>query len=359
MEVSDTEICVTGRVSYQQLAKQVGRPTRRPAADTISVTGHLLSGSPNVLWGSEANYLYDFVTKYTVAGVESTNTGDGTMVDDLFAASRGTIDGVCFDKATFAPEEVSYYSFGHDTYLIAAGNVDIDTVAQASSFYASDASIVTESYIPADKPFLGISFGGILNTVITVFANVAPAFLFNILPLISSRGFFRSFVVGTTNTNAFPHPTPAPGQPVEDVQIDVAWDVLMDAMRDGLFTSGDGIVPSFFGVQGKRISKGGFCWEETDGTALDIVAPQGQGAALDAYIEDIVMPKLQEFGGADVSMHMGKRIKSGSALVNSALSYYESQCGVELNVNVAECYHAMCMRTNEVSEFTYPAAYFT
>jgi len=130
-------------------------------------------------------------------------------------------------------------------------------------------------------------------------------------------------------------------------------------MRDGLFTSGDGIVPSFLGVQGKRISKGGFCWDETDGAALDIVAPQGQGNKIDAYVNNIILPKLQEFGGSDVSMHMGKRIKSGSALVNSALSYYESKCGVELNVNVEECYHPMCARTNKVSEFTYPPAYFT
>jgi len=35
---------------------------------------------------------------------------------------------------------------------------------------------------------------------------------------------------GVTNTNDFPHPSPAPGQPVEDVQIDVAWNVLIEAM---------------------------------------------------------------------------------------------------------------------------------
>jgi len=106
--------------SYGQLRQAVGRgrPTRRPATDSISITGHLLlgSGNVNVLLGTEANFLHDFVTKYTVNGVQYDNTGDGTMVDNLFAASRGTLDGVCFDNATFAPEEISYYSLSHENF---------------------------------------------------------------------------------------------------------------------------------------------------------------------------------------------------------------------------------------------------
>lgn len=48
----DGSVCVTGRVSYRQLAEavrsQLNRAIFAPAAETISVNGHMTSGSANL-----------------------------------------------------------------------------------------------------------------------------------------------------------------------------------------------------------------------------------------------------------------------------------------------------------------------
>jgi hypothetical protein len=65
------EICMSGRVSYAQLTESLGgKQVRAPAAVSISVTGHLVTGTPNVVLGSEAGYLYDYVTSFTCGGIE-------------------------------------------------------------------------------------------------------------------------------------------------------------------------------------------------------------------------------------------------------------------------------------------------
>jgi len=72
---------------------------------------------------------------------------------------------------------------------------------------------------------------------------------------------------------------------------------------------------------------------------MDLIAPVGQASALDAYIGDVVVPKLQKFG--PVSVHMGKCIPvAGTSLVNASLIFYESACGVELDAApTVDCYH--------------------
>jgi len=352
-----TEICVDGRVTYRQLREAIGRPSRRPASDTVSLNGHLLTGSGNVVLGAEANYLYDYVTSYTVNGtVYQADDNSTNMVDNLFVASRGTIDAVCLDKDRFAPPEVRYYSTSHGVYWKGLfGGVNMDKVATANALFVSSKLIVTESYEEKDSaPFLG-GIGGLLNGAVSFFGGLAPSFVLRILPLLGFLGFFRLFVFGTTSTERFPHPVPAPDPRVENTQVDTAWDTLIAAMRDGLFVTAG--VPLYFNIYIKRISVGDgkACWN-TDAAAIDVQAPEGFAGRIDDFVEDIYTA-LQVHG--PVSMHMGKRFApGGSNLLEAALNHYESECGVELDVVPENCLHPACTRRNEIVEFNYPDAYY-
>ena len=343
---ADGEICITGRVSYRQLSEKVGRPIRSPAADSISVNGHLITGSGNVVLGREAGFLYDYVTKYFIDGVEFTAGTD--IADQTFTASRGLITGICLD-ASFAQDEETY-AITHDIWY--PTNVDEEQIADANVIYASSYSIVAEYYKPTN---LGPFFGTITNSLITFAAGIVPAFVFNIVPLLGLTGIFRLFVVGSVSTKDFPQGITAPDVVVEDVQIDTEWSTLLAAMEDGLFT--EERVPLYMGVLIKRIeaseaSNG--CWK-VPAASIDIQAPKGQGAKLDKYINDEVLPALKSRG--TVGLHMGKRIDNGSDLLKTALETYAA-CGVEMNLAPAKCYHTACTRTSELTGFEYPVEFY-
>ena len=343
---SDGEICITGRVSYKQLSEKVGRPIRAPAADSISVNGHLITGSGNVVLGRETGFLYDYVTKYYIDGVEFTAGTD--IADKTFAASRGLITGICLDSS-FAKDEETY-SITHDFWF--PSNADIEKLAEANIIYASAISIVAEYYGPTN---LGPFFGTITNKLITFAAEIVPSFVFNILPLLGGTGIFRLFVVGSVSTKDFPQGITAPDVLVEDVQIDTEWTTLLAAMEDGLFTEDK--VPVYYGVLIKRIeasASSNGCWK-VPAASIDIQAPKGQGKELDKYVNEEVLPALKSKG--TVGLHMGKRIDSGSDLLKTALETY-SACGVEMNLTPSKCYHPACTRTSALTGFEYPMEYY-
>lgn len=340
------DICISGRVTYKQLAAAIGKPIRAPAADTISVQGHLISGSGNVVLGPEVNFVYDFVKSYTVGGV-TVSAGTETA-NALLAASNGLIDGVCFDK-TFS-KEPELYAITHDLWL--PGNADENKLVSASIIYASCYTIVAEYHTPSTN---GPWFGTILNSVTTFFASITPSFIFKYLPLLGATGIFRFFVVGTVSTSQWPQPLRAPDVIVENVQIDTEWSTLIDAIADGLFTTD--IVPTYFGVLIKRVEPltGKSCWPVT-AAAIDIQAPLGSGDALDKYVRETVMPYLQARGR--VGLHLGKRIESGSTTLEAAMNTYKDQCGVTLNLEPQACYHPLCRRSTITTNFTYPSEYY-
>ena len=108
------DICVTGRVTYDHLQTALHTAmVFQPAAQTVSVNGHLIAGSGNVVLGPKVHYLYDFITSYTING--NTKKAGSDIVDDMLVASRGTIDGFCMDKrmATFYE---SWYEISHDVF---------------------------------------------------------------------------------------------------------------------------------------------------------------------------------------------------------------------------------------------------
>lgn len=343
----DGEICITGRVSYRQLAEAVGKPIRAPAADTISVSGHLITGSANVILGPEANFLYDFVTSYTIGG--TTITAGTETANALLAASNGLIEGVCLDKSFSKDPEL--YAITHDIWL--PGEADEADLDGANVIFASCYSVVAEYHKPSTN---GPFFGTILSTVTTFFADITPNFLFKYVPLLGATGLFRYVVVGTVSTTQFPQPFKAPANAiVENVQVDTEWSTLISAMADGLFTTE--LVPPYFGVFIKKIepltSKA--CWPVT-AASIDIQAPKGAGDRLDKYVRETVMPYLQARG--NVGLHLGKRLESGSVLLEAAMNTYNNQCGVQLNLSPTTCYHPACTRSTITTNFTYPSSLF-
>jgi hypothetical protein len=224
---SSGEICMSGRVSYAQLAESVGKPIRAPAALSISVTGHLVAGTPNVVLGSEATYLYDYVTSYTCG--ETLYNADSLMTDRLLSGDCGIITNVCL-KASFAQDE-SFYDFSHDWW--SPQKAQEEKYTNANIIYVSSFAIITEYHVPSAKPTL---LGTLTQSLIGFATNLVPGFIFNYAPALGATGVFRYLVWGSVSTAKVPQPLSAPDVMTENYQIDTAWTTLMSAMRDGLFT---------------------------------------------------------------------------------------------------------------------------
>lgn len=283
----DDSICTEGRVTYDQIAEVAAendRYIRAPAATDISVPGHLISGSSNLVLGSEAFLLYDFISSYTIGGV--TFAADATMTDNLLAASRGTVDAVCFTP-DFVQRE-SYYKIKHDFWLPRSASIDFSRAEDANILYFGFFSAVAEYHTEVDAPVVS---GHAQLFLISFVASIVPAFVFNVIPFLGFTGIFRLFTTGTMSTAKFPQPLDAPPVLVEDVQINTEWTTLIKAAEDGLFTDGDDKVPLYFGVLIKRIqpSPTNACWN-VETAAIDIQAPQGWGDKLDDFVKNQVLP---------------------------------------------------------------------
>jgi len=365
----DGTICVTGRVSYAQIREAVGRPTYSPAAPTISINGHLTTGSCNVVLGPNAHFLYDFVTSYTVEGTEY--QADATMIDRLLAASSGTIDGVCLD-ASFAPNGPDGYTIRSERW--APADVDLDAFATANLIFVSRYFIVAEFHEAADPwagwdgllgmlthpPFLG---GSTFSTAIgvTLYNTISflsvPSFLVTLIPgFLGVTGLTRNLLIsGTFNIDQHPLPLLAPPTAVENIQVDTEWATLLAAMDAGLFSNPP--VPVDLGLVIKRITPAeptNGCWTEP-AAAIDIQAPMGKHAILDDWIRDVLHPALTAIG--TVGLHFGKRLPAQSAVLQAALDKYEA-CGASVGLSLTECYHPMCKRTVTPTAFEYPSQYF-
>ena len=110
------EICIDGRVTYRQMVEDLGFANIfAPAAETISVQGHLVGGTGNVVMAGQAFFVYDFVSSYTIGGTDYVAGPD--IIDNMLAASMGTIDKVCFHSNFTQPE--SFYKITHKTSTVA------------------------------------------------------------------------------------------------------------------------------------------------------------------------------------------------------------------------------------------------
>jgi len=373
VDADSGEICVAGRVNYQQLMEFLdNRAVYQPAVRTISITGHLTAGSGNVVLGGRARYLYDFVTSYTVDNVTySAQHSDNNIVDQLLAASRGTIDGVCF-AAELQQSEERWYGISHDTYSL--GGVDYDNLRNNPDiglwFFGAFNSVV--EYHPTNRPAPNF-LSKILSRALLSFTNgvvyLVPSIFYRIVPVFAVTGTSRRLVFGTFSTKEYPNPFTAPDNlgAIEGVQIDTPWDNLVDAVQQrGLFTSGvnnSNKVPLYFNVVIKRIQPAATdnnfnCYGTgTVMAAIDVEAPLGRADEMDAFIENIVYPALSANNGT-VGIHFGKRSPPNSSILQSALDVYEA-CGAKVGLGAMEkCYHPLCERKATPSVFEYPEAYY-
>jgi len=361
------DICIEGRMTYAQLIDELGNdpPIFQPAVGTISVPGQLISGSGNVIIGPEIRYIYDFVTSYKINNVSY--SADATIVDNMLAASRGTIDEVCFDSSLRASEE-AFYRVTHDYFFLSG--IDFHKIESrlddVGLWFFGNLGTVVEYHTYAERPgffqfpFVTKAFLDIINFS----AGLLSPSLLNIIPAFALTGITRLAVLGTLSTKEYPNPLPAPEslEAVESVQIDAKYDTVIAAIKDGLFITSEEIVPFYFSVVIKQVNAVGTnfkCWGEgTRMAAIDIQAPPNQGPQMDAYIENVVYPKLSKFG--DVAIHLGKRSPPNSSILASALDFYKT-CGVEIGLTVdsTECYHPICERKTTPTTFQYPAAYYT
>lgn len=365
-EIGNGEICIEGRVSYQQVAEAIGNNALfQPAARTVSVNGHLIAGSGNVVLGHKIHYLYDFVTSYIVDGV--TYDASTNIVDHMLTASRGTIDGVCF-RSDFQEDE-SWYQISHKVFWL--GNVDYDLLRESQYIgllFFGNLNSVLEIHTPVEDESGLNAISTFPYSAIMNLANFAiglfPASLYGILPVFAITGTSRLLIEGTFSTKDHPNPFIAPdplGQ-VEGIQVDVLWTTLIDAIQfGGLFTTDDKKVPLYFNVVIKRIEAVGNnfnCWGQGAITAaIDLEAPAGWGDKLDDFVDNIVFPELKARG--DVAIHFGKRSPPNSKTLQSAIDFYQ-KCGVEIDLNLTEdvCYHPICDRNSSPRKFTYPPAYY-
>ena len=182
------------------------------------MSGHMTGGSGYVWLGPEVRYLYDFITSYTVNGVTYPN--DARINDNLLAASRGSIDGVCL-SAEFRQHE-SFYQISHRTSITWRNSIpNMDEIKKGSYTFMSRFFTVIEYHTPRE------SDGGLLDPGVATFrmsSFLTNAFSTTSAPDIEARGpgvlgfiptnvvapLARLLVFGTVPTSTFPVPVSAP-----------------------------------------------------------------------------------------------------------------------------------------------------
>lgn len=346
------EICIDGRVTYRQMVEDLGFANIfAPAAETISVQGHLVSATGNVVLGGQAFFLYDFVSSYTIDGTDYVAGPD--MIDNMLAVSMGTIDKVCFLSNFTQPE--SFYQITHKTS--STKRVDKELLKDANLVLGNKYTFTIETHAETEEP------SGIVATIskarmaLFKFASglSTPAIVLLFVPVFPLTGLLRQIIVGTSTFSTLDHPQPlaAPDQDVENIQIDAPWSSLMNVMEDGIFTD----MPILMGAVIKRISaseSSNGCWKE-EMAAIDLQMPVGRLDGLLEFTNDVLFPALDKLG--EVSLHFGKRIPGGTDLLAAALDKFES-CGASVNLTPDPCYHPGCTRSTTITDFVFPPAYY-
>jgi len=346
------EICIEGRMTYRQMAEELGTASMfSPASETISLQGHLTAGTGNVVLGRQAHFIYDFVSSYTMGGTDYVAGPD--MLDNLLAGSKGTIDKVCLFSNFTQPE--TFYKISYKTSR--TNNVNPNKLNNANIIFANKRTFTFETHNAADRPSERKS--RVSNRRMNRFNNASniwvPDFIFENVPILSYLGPLRRGTIGRGiySTLDYPQPLTAPDKAIENIQIDVPWTSFVSVSEDGVFTEMSGYMEAVI----KRITATenlSSCWKE-DTAAIDLQVPQSRADELLEFAEDVLFPKLKELG--EVSIHFGKHIPEGSNLLAAAIDKFES-CGASVNLTPDSCHHPGCTRSTEVSQFEYLPNYF-
>ena len=295
------------------------------------------------------------VNSYIINGTNYTS--NETMIDNLLAASRGTIDGVCFDPSFVQPEQ--FYKLSYKFY--GPSSVDLDAFDSSNLIFASSVGVVLETQTVMDSvpSFLVRVISRLrFQALFLVSSFPTPQFVYDLFPIFSFTGYLRRIILGLSqlSTAEFPNPLVAPDAYVENIQMDIEWSDLLLLVDNGIFSQ----FPSKLGAIIKKISPkaGTFsCWK-TDVASVDLQIPLQYGQDLDDFVNDVLYPKLLELNSsAKVSFSFGKRLPEGSAALKNALDTF-ALCGASLSLSVDKCYHPMCRREVTPTDFEYPEKYY-
>lgn len=348
------EVCVDGRVTYRQIQEFTGMPTYAPTSNTISITGHLIAGDAYTMLGDKFVFLYDLVSSYTING--TTYEADDTMVDNVLAASKGAIEGICY-KTDFVRNETEYIKINHKIFL--EGEANAEELEDATVIFASALGLVGEYYTKVeDKPSILSNFR--LSLQNSVSNSPTPDELFQIFPIFSLVPGLRALIVGgVVSTDVHPQPLTAPDAQVEDIQIDTEWSTLLKVIDSGVFDDGYPLF-SLGLIRKVTILEGGFsCWRNTtEAAVIDITIPPGRAEEIDEFVVNKLYPAIKEQGG-NVGLHLGKRIPNDSTeLMNDVFDFY-ARCGMTVPDTKPEpCYHPLCSRQSIPTTFEYPSEFF-
>lgn len=358
----DIEICFEGRLTYAQVAEMTGLPIARPGSETISINGHLTGGVGNARLGTKIGYIYDYVRSYTING--SVFQASPDMVNNLLAASKGLIDGVCLDKSITKPPSEGYRLM-FKNMLISQFDKNIEKWKDADIVYIGAGTVTAEFHTPISAEEVRRSDALWFKAMI----------LFSRTPLPVSLQW-TTFFLGILRTSflnnktflveEFSSPQSTPNTPVENMSFELDQETFLRLVKDkGFLTDApynlEIILRQIPGIQdsNNKVDR------KTSYMVIDFITVQGHGAFLDKYFYENVFPLIRD---EKYVLHFGKRIprdSSGSSIefLNGCLNFYKDN-GIKLDVNIPlaleDCYHPFCARdaTTGPTIFVYPSKYF-
>lgn len=389
------DICVEGRVTFQQIMDHCNCPIWTTSSSTVSINGLLTSGQGSVSMGTQWKYIYDFVTSYRINGTDYTAT-PGSALEHTFVASYGTVDAYCLDKSI--REGPAYYEMDIAVYPRQL-QVDASEIQDATTLFISCYALTVEYYRAIDAEnaealdildgtggafgldaprLIGDAieeildmFGGSDDAPANATSNVAgdndedselssPGFIaglpgyfpvLGLLRAVNLPGVYRtsSFVNGLYDGDSI--------KPSEQIHFETSWKTFLSLVEDGFFQDNKPPLQMFVSIRrmtSDSNSKG--CWTE-DTAGIVMGAPS---RAVD-YLEDYADLVHEAIMNRDsrMTLHFGKRVPRNPAIVQTALDTLES-CGVTIDLEdpAVRCIHPNCHRRVETASWSWPSEYY-
>lgn len=367
------ELCVEGRATFQQLVEFLGGDAiYATSSSSVTVNGLMMSGQGNLALAGDWRYIYDFVNSYTVNGERFSFTNTQELMDNIFLASRGTIDAFCLDSSIMqgppafrlvVEPNIPFQLQADATNIQEATIVYISAylltieyhIAEDDSTLAQDPETNEEELLDDIRDFLFGEDGGgnpsMPNDPSFIEDLSGTAASFGLLRYIQSQGVYstRTLINGIYegDDNWFTN---------EQIQMDTQWSVFVDMVDSGWFN--DNPPPTFDLILAVRHirangnSRG--CWKE-DTAAIAIGSPVRAVDDNENYAAQ-VLEGIESFGGK-ITLHYGKRSPRNVNIRRAALRTYE-ECGIEMDVDPVRCVHPSCRRTEAIEPFEWPAEYY-
>lgn len=362
---SDGSICVEGRVTFKQLREALNKPVYRPTAETVSVNGMLITGSCGVVQlGPKWHNMFDFVKSYTINNVKY--NADSSIIDNTFAASRGTIDGFCLYRNFTEPSE--QYTTTFISSSIGQQTIDSNKLKDAFMVHISKVNMVAEFVDYSNSKVSGFQefFDYFrLNIWEWMVGRDPPTNIAPLLPgIMSLTGTVRDYLFsnGVYNTKDNPAPFSEDGNfhAIQQIEVHTEWSTFLKMVDLKFFEQTKLDLDTYIGVKHVTVDSNTLgCFKE-DVAAISIATPISDGAAAMFFVDRTLLTKIREVGGTFL-FDAGQQVPPYSRNLDASL-YKLQSCGVELDLNVKakSCYHPLCKRARGEApgKFRWPEEYY-